>query len=234
MVGILRPVSIFFVHPQVRSSPSPTGRTMSQASCLGFYPSRTVPAWDDQMNGAGMTTTVMLQELNTNISVNLVSKLFLWSAVGVRLEVRSQEHYWNVYDKQRSAQTFYLRHIISNLPLQYGLIKIQDTECLLVEKIVPLCDVSAASGPCSQRSTFNQSEIVLCTGKFAEWPLDMYHSVGHVSPCIVSDCYCLVCLGLSQPVRKPRAGWLLCRLNCPFKFSLMDLAQNEWTHFEGS
>ena len=45
------------------------------------------------MNGAGMTTTVMLQELNTNISVNLVSKLFLWSAVGVRLEVRSQEHY---------------------------------------------------------------------------------------------------------------------------------------------
>ena len=27
-------------------------------------------------------------------------------------------------------------------------------------KIVPLCDVSAATGPCIQKSTFNQSELV--------------------------------------------------------------------------
>ena len=27
-------------------------------------------------------------------------------------------------------------------------------------KIVPLCDVSAAAGPCIQKSTFNQSELV--------------------------------------------------------------------------
>ena len=47
------------------------------------------------------------------------------------------------------------------------------------------CDVSAATGPCIQKSTFNQSELVKRTRKFAEWPLDMYHSLGHVSPCIV-------------------------------------------------
>ena len=42
-------------------------------------------------------------------------------------------------------------------------IRIQDTGCLLASdwsKIAPLCDVSAATGPCIQKSTFNQSEIV--------------------------------------------------------------------------
>ena len=34
------------------------------------------------------------------------------------------------------------------------------------------------------KSSFNQSEIVIHTRKFAEWPLDMYHFVGYVSPCI--------------------------------------------------
>ena len=38
-----------------------------------------------------------------------------------------------------------------------------DTGCLLVSdwsKIIPLCNVSAAAGPCIQKSTFNQSELV--------------------------------------------------------------------------
>ena len=37
----------------------------------------------------------------------------------------------------------------------------------------------------SKKSTFNQSELAQRMRKFAEWPLDMYHSVGYVSPCIV-------------------------------------------------
>ena len=43
----------------------------------------------------------------------------------------------------------------------------------------PLCDVSAATWPCIQKSTLNQSEFVERTRKFAEWPLDMYPSAGH-------------------------------------------------------
>ena len=42
-------------------------------------------------------------------------------------------------------------------------IRIQDTGCLIASdwsKIVPLCDVSAAAGPCIQKPTFNQSELV--------------------------------------------------------------------------
>ena len=46
-------------------------------------------------------------------------------------------------------------------------------------------DVSAATGPSIQNSNFNQWELIKRTRKFAAWPLDMYHSVGHVSPCIV-------------------------------------------------
>ena len=46
-------------------------------------------------------------------------------------------------------------------------------------------NVSAAIGPSTQNSTFNQSELIKRTRKFAALPLDMYHSVGHVSPCIV-------------------------------------------------
>ena len=67
-------------------------------------------------------------------------------------------------------------------------IRIQDTGCLLASdwsKIVPLYDVSAATGPCIQKSTFNKSELVYHTHNFTEWPLDMYHSIGHVSPYIV-------------------------------------------------
>ena len=55
-----------------------------------------------------------------------------------------------------------------------------------------LYDVSAATGPCIQKSTFNRSELVKLTRKFAESPLDMYHSVGHVSHCILvwnMSCY---------------------------------------------
>ena len=42
-----------------------------------------------------------------------------------------------------------------------------------------LCDVSAATGPCIQKLTFNQSEFLYRKRKFAEWPLDMYPSAGH-------------------------------------------------------
>ena len=64
-----------------------------------------------------------------------------------------------------------------------------------------LYDVTAATEPCTQKSTFNQSELVKCTHKFAEWQLDVYHSIGHVSPCIVwtsliSD-YTVTCLSLN-------------------------------------
>ena len=44
---------------------------------------------------------------------------------------------------------------------------------------LPLCNVSAATGQCIQKSTFNQAEFVYHTRKFAEWPLDMYPSAGH-------------------------------------------------------
>ena len=82
----------------------------------------------------------------------------------------------------RSSGSIYVAHRNDFRP-----IRIQDTECLLASdwlKIVPLCDVSAAAGPCIQKSTFNQSELFKRTRIFAEWPLDMYHSVGHVSPCV--------------------------------------------------
>ena len=46
-------------------------------------------------------------------------------------------------------------------------------------------DVSAATGPSIKTSTFSQSELIKRTRIFAAWPLDMYHSVGHVSPCLV-------------------------------------------------
>ena len=45
-------------------------------------------------------------------------------------------------------------------------------------------NVSAATGICIRKSTFNQSELGKRTRKFAEWPLDMYLSIGHISPCI--------------------------------------------------
>ena len=46
---------------------------------------------------------------------------------------------------------------------------------------------------CIQKSTFNQSELVYRMRKFAEWPLDMYHSVGHVS-------FCWTCIALLHSV----------------------------------
>ena len=39
------------------------------------------------------------------------------------------------------------------------------------------------------KSYFNQSEFVQRMRKFTDWPLDMYHSAGHVSPCIVWTLY---------------------------------------------
>ena len=62
-------------------------------------------------------------------------------------------------------------------------IRIQDTGCILASdwtKIVPLCDVSAAAGPCIQKSTFNQSELfnACANSRNDRWtciiPLDMY------------------------------------------------------------
>ena len=64
----------------------------------------------------------------------------------------------------------------------FPLTRIQDTGCLLApdwSKIVPLCDVSAATGPCIQKSTFNQSELnARAISRNVRWtciiPLDMY------------------------------------------------------------
>ena len=53
---------------------------------------------------------------------------------------------------------------------------------------LPQCDVSDFTGPSIQKATFNQSELVQRSHQFAEWPLDMYLSVGHVSPCTVWYC----------------------------------------------
>ena len=62
-------------------------------------------------------------------------------------------------------------------------IRIQDTGCILASdwtKIIPLCDVSAAAGPCIQKSTFNQSELfnTCANSQNDRWtciiPLDMY------------------------------------------------------------
>ena len=57
----------------------------------------------------------------------------------------------------------------------------------------PLCDVSAATGPCIQKSTFNQSEFVKCRNDC--WtcilPLDI------VSPCIVWNCFTEYCILVS-------------------------------------
>ena len=45
---------------------------------------------------------------------------------------------------------------------------------------LPLCDVSAATGPCIKKSTFNQNQnVITARDKFAEWPLVMYPSAGH-------------------------------------------------------
>ena len=56
-----------------------------------------------------------------------------------------------------------------------------------------LCHVPAATGPCIQNSTFNQSELVKGMRNFAEWPLDMYHSVGHVTPFTVWNSCLVLC-----------------------------------------
>ena len=86
--------------------------------------------------------------------------------------------------------------------------RIQDTGCLLASdwsKIVPLCCVSAATGPCIQKSIFNQSELVQCMHNFVEWPLDMYHSIEHVSPCTV----CIQCIRKTDHTEwMPRLIWV--------------------------
>ena len=67
-------------------------------------------------------------------------------------------------------------------------IRIQDTGCLLAadwSRVVPLCDVSAAAGPCVRESTFGRSELFWRARGFAEWPLGVCRSAGHVSPCMV-------------------------------------------------
>ena len=91
---------------------------------------------------------------------------------------------WLIYSCCWVMLNWFIIIVIHNIQL----IRIQETGCLLVSdwsKIVPLCDVIAAIGPWIRKQTFNQSELVKRTREFAEWPLDMYHSIGHVSPCIV-------------------------------------------------
>ena len=69
---------------------------------------------------------------------------------------------------------------------------------------LPLCDVSAATGPCIQKTTFNRSEFVYRTRKNAEWPLD-----------IVS--HCIMCT--SELQRQVTSLFVNKNIKCGYSFS---------------